>query len=221
MKKMTKNPRSLILAIVFFFAILSMIFFLWLINVIGSQNPNQLPPLMAVEGIAVGDNKVFALDNMYDRIYVFSEQGSFLFYLNLPKWGIKYIHYQGTNIVVYCSAKDRDELFFYDGDSGDLDFVQVLNSRNDVDWNESIIPKTTVDYEGKTFSFIDRDFLPSIVRVSGSETRSFSVEPFWMHALWNVFILIIFGCFVGAFISIGRFYFCPKKACRSVEKFEL
>lgn len=210
MKKTVKRINLLLYAIVCMLFFLTVAFTLWMINSSWSSNSNELPPLISVEGIAVGDDKVFALDNRYDRVYVYSEQGSFLFFIDLPKWGIKYFHYQASNIVVYCSAKNRDVLFFYDEDTGTLVLEQVLNSRDEVVWDESIYPKKTVEYEGETITFIDRNLLPSIVTVSGTETTSFSVEPFWTHVLWNMVALIFFGCFLCAFFSIGRFFLYKK-----------
>lgn len=173
-----------------------------LTSVTASSNPQKIPLLVSIDEIAVGQNMVFAGDNTFDRVYVFSEEGNFEFFFDLPHWGQKYIHFQDPYLIVNITAKDRDVLQYYD--QGVLQYEESLDSGDEVEWHDSIFMTTSVQYDGNNYSFVDRTILPSIISVSGQDHFTFVVEPFYTHLVWNLAIVIWACCVVTGAIFLSR-----------------
>jgi len=172
---------------------------LHLLNATSSTDSGNLPLLLQVDEIAVGNERVYCLDNMYDKIYIYNIDGAFHSFVVLPFWGQKYIHFENEELEVLITAKDRNVLMYYDEDGVFISEAQ-LESANDVSWHDSIVRTESVDCGETHYEFIDRIILPSVIKASGSVELFINVEPFVSHLIWNVSILtwassIIYGSY--------------------------
>ncbi|MFA5419217.1 MAG: hypothetical protein WC341_12245 [Bacteroidales bacterium] len=167
-----------------------------------SPSTTRMPFFSAVDEIAVNNENLFALDNTFNQVYVFSLAGEFQYIIPLSPLGQKYIFCENEKLVVYNSGHHLLE-YYEDG-------IQISEEPIDegqaVEGHDSILYVTFCENEGKTFSYEDRSFFPSKVNVSGSENYQFVVESFLSHVVWKLLLLVFVVCFFCGGYSLFSFF---------------
>ena len=177
-----------------------------------SQVTYSKPFFNHVKEIAVSDNHIYTLDDIFKYICKYTDTGEFQFAISFSSQGASYIYINQDGNLCRYDLKQCLE-YVYD-DNG---IPEQTNPISYEEFDETIRHTqavTKIEANGKTYRYSNWMLMNSTIDVRSDNNtllHSFVVESFAFHVVWILIIGSFLSLFVFCFLQFGKFVISVSK----------